>query len=81
MDCEERINRIIQWCREYQAEGVIQFNQWGCCQSQGMNVLLHNKLRQQGIPLLFLDGDHLDRRHHSEEQWRTRLEAFAEMLR
>lgn len=81
MDCEERINRVIRWCREYQAEGVIQFNQWGCRQSQGMNVLLQSKLRQQGIPLLFLDGDHLDRRHHSEEQWRTRLEAFAEMLR
>ncbi|MGC8779062.1 MAG: 2-hydroxyacyl-CoA dehydratase family protein, partial [Candidatus Caldatribacteriaceae bacterium] len=37
-------------------------------------------LRQKGIPFLLLDGDHLDRRHHAEEQWRTRLQAFAEML-
>jgi benzoyl-CoA reductase/2-hydroxyglutaryl-CoA dehydratase subunit BcrC/BadD/HgdB len=31
--------------------------------------------------VLFLDGDHLDRRHQAEEQWRTRLQAFTEMLK
>ncbi len=76
-----RTKRILQWFKEYQAEGAIQFNQWGCRQSQGMNALLRQSLRREGFPILFLDGDHLDRRHNTQEQWRTRLEAFAEILR
>ncbi|MEN3189171.1 MAG: 2-hydroxyacyl-CoA dehydratase family protein, partial [Atribacterota bacterium] len=80
MDEKARIARILQWVSEYQTEGVIQFNQWGCRQSQGMNALLRKTLRGEGVPVLFLDGDHIDRRHHTEEQWRTRLQAFAEML-
>lgn len=80
MDEKARLAQILRWIREYQIEGVIQFNQWGCRQSQGMNAVLRQRLRQEGVPLLLLDGDHLDRHHHTEEQWQTRLQAFAEML-
>lgn len=80
-DPTARLRRIVRWLSEYHAEGVIQFNQWGCRQSQGMNAVLQRSLRREGIPVLFLDGDHLDRRHHAEEQWRTRLQAFTEMLK
>lgn len=80
MDAEERLKRVLRWVAEYDLDGVIQFNQWGCRQSQGMNTLVQQALRREGVPVLFLDGDHLDRRHHAEEQWRSRLQAFAEIL-
>jgi len=77
---EPRIARILDWCEKYHADGVIQFNQWGCRQSQGMNYLLKKSLQKHGYPLLLLDGDHLDRKFYSEEQLRTRIEAFHEMM-
>jgi len=77
---EKRVNRILNWCEQFQADGVIQFNQWGCRQSQGMNFILKNMLQQKGYPVLLLDGDHIDRKFYSEEQLRTRIEAFYEML-
>uniref|UniRef100_A0A7V4TID2 2-hydroxyacyl-CoA dehydratase n=1 Tax=Candidatus Caldatribacterium saccharofermentans TaxID=1454753 RepID=A0A7V4TID2_9BACT len=75
-----RQGRILEALKRYDAEGAIQFTQWGCRQSQGMVVLLREKLLEAGYPVLFLDGDHLDRRHSAPEQLRTRLEAFVEVL-
>lgn len=75
-----RIAHILRALRAYDAEGVIQYTQWGCRQSQGMNAMLRKALLEAGYPVLLLDGDHLDRRHGGEEQVRTRLEAFREML-
>ena len=77
---EKRLDRVLHWCDQFQADGVIQFNQWGCRQSQGMNFLLKNTLQQKGYPVLLLDGDHIDKKFYSEEQLRTRIEAFHEML-
>ncbi|MGB9553899.1 MAG: 2-hydroxyacyl-CoA dehydratase subunit D, partial [bacterium] len=48
MDGQARLERILRWIQEYTIEGVIQFNQWGCRQSQGMNALLRKYLRQKG---------------------------------
>lgn len=79
-DGKGRLKNILRILREYEAQGAIQFNQWGCRQSQGMNALLRETLKKEGYPVLFLDGDHLDKRHNSQEQIRTRLEAFREML-
>ncbi|MBC7216865.1 MAG: 2-hydroxyacyl-CoA dehydratase, partial [Candidatus Caldatribacterium sp.] len=75
-----RTSRILRALKTYDAEGVIQFTQWGCRQSQGMSAILRQKILEAGYPVLLLDGDHLDRRHGGEEQLRTRLEAFREML-
>lgn len=75
-----RISRILQALEAYDAQGAIQFTQWGCRQSQGMNTMLRKALLAKGYPLLFLDGDHLDNRQGGEAQLRTRLEAFREML-
>lgn len=75
-----RIARIIHALKSYDAEGAIQYTQWGCRQSQGMNALLRKALLEAGYPVLLLDGDHVDARHGGEAQIRTRLEAFREML-
>lgn len=75
-----RISHTLKVLKAYDAEGAIQFTQWGCRQSQGMNAILRKALLEAGYPVLLLDGDHLDRSHGGEEQVRARLEAFREML-
>ncbi len=75
-----RIKRILNAMQTYDAEGAIQYTQWGCRQSQGMSTLLRKALLKAGYPVLLLDGDHVDTRHGGEAQVRTRLEAFREML-
>ena len=62
------------------AHGVIHFNHWGCKQVAGGVQLLKAALRDEGIPLLILDGDALDRRNSHDGQLKTRLEAFFELL-
>ncbi|BER93464.1 2-hydroxyacyl-CoA dehydratase subunit D [Atrimonas thermophila] len=80
MRADLRIKRTLAWLKGYGAQGVIHCNQWGCRQSQGMEFLLRRSLNAAGYPVLFLDGDHLDRNYFSLEQLKTRLQAFREML-
>ncbi len=81
LEADQRIAAIIRLLRETRAHAAMQFTQWGCRQSQGMNELLRRALREEGYPLLTLDGDHLDHSHYSEEQLRTRIDAFAETVK
>ncbi|MDK2896102.1 MAG: hypothetical protein PWP04_222 [Candidatus Atribacteria bacterium] len=76
----KRISHVLQLVQEFEVQGVVQFNQWGCRQSQGMNFPLRQALRKQEIPFLELDGDQIDQNHRSDEQWKTRIQALAEML-
>jgi benzoyl-CoA reductase/2-hydroxyglutaryl-CoA dehydratase subunit BcrC/BadD/HgdB len=42
--------------------------------------MIRDAVNDEGVPFLDLDGDCVDPRSHSEEQYRTRLESFAEIL-
>lgn len=65
---------------ELDSDGIINFCHWGCKQSSGGVMLLKEKLKSTGKPLLILDGDGMDRRNSHDGQIRTRLEAFLEVL-
>ena len=62
------------------ADAVIHFCHWGCKQASGGSILLKEKMKELGIPMLILDGDGIDRRNSHDGQIKTRLEAFLEML-
>ncbi len=66
--------------RALRPDAVIQFCHWGCKQSSGGSILLKEKMKDMGIPMLILDGDGIDRRNSHDGQIKTRLEAFLEML-
>lgn len=61
-------------------DAVIQFCHWGCKQSSGGSMILKERFREKGIPMLILDGDGIDKRNSHDGQIKTRLEAFLEML-
>ncbi len=66
--------------RALRPEAVIQFCHWRCKQFSGGSILLKEKMKDMGIPMLILDGDGIDRRNSHDGQIKTRLEAFLEML-
>ncbi len=66
--------------REMDADAVIHFCHWGCKQASGGSILLKEKMKELGIPMLILDGDGIDKRNSHDGQIKTRLEAFLEIL-
>ena len=61
-------------------DAVIHFCHWGCKQASGGSILLKEKMKELGIPMLILDGDGIDKRNSHDGQIKTRLEAFLEIL-
>ncbi len=71
------LQRLAQ---ELHPDAVIHFCHWGCKQASGGSVLLKEAMKEEGIPMLILDGDGIDKRNNHDGQIKTRLEAFLEML-
>ena len=61
-------------------DAVIHFCHWGCKQASGGSLILKEKMKEKGIPMLILDGDGIDKRNSHDGQIKTRLEAFLELL-
>ncbi|MGB9857163.1 MAG: 2-hydroxyacyl-CoA dehydratase subunit D [Dictyoglomaceae bacterium] len=79
-DVEERFKLALEGVKEYKAQGVIIFNQWGCRQGAGNSYILRKKLIENGIPAIVIDGDLIDASNFPSEQIKTRVEAFLEVL-
>ena len=77
---ERRLEVIERLVDDYSIDGVVQFAQWGCRQSNGGAAIIARELRKKGIPFLNLDGDGVDARCGTEAQAITRLGAFIELL-
>ncbi|HEY8541341.1 MAG TPA: 2-hydroxyacyl-CoA dehydratase family protein [Pseudothermotoga sp.] len=80
-DLSKRTNFVTKLASDFKVQGVIHFNHWGCKQSSGSVVLLKEKFEQIGIPFLSLDGDCVDHTNQSAAQYKTRIEAFLEMIK
>lgn len=77
---EKRIGHLKKLARQYRIDGAINPCNWGCRQGAGARGLIENGLKEIGVPVLNLDVDCVDSRKFTEGQFRTRLEAFMEML-
>lgn len=86
MDCpfagpvERRVEAVLRLARAYRADGVVHFSHRGCKALTGGFPFVARSLREAGIPVLELSGDCVDNRSPATAPWRSRLEAFAEML-
>jgi benzoyl-CoA reductase/2-hydroxyglutaryl-CoA dehydratase subunit BcrC/BadD/HgdB len=65
---------------EFGIDGAILFATPACRHSKGNSAIMKEALRARGVPLLVLDMDIADPRAYGEEQTRTRLEGFIELL-
>ncbi len=77
---DHRIAHLQDLARRYQVHGAINPCHWGCRQGSGSRGLIHEGLKQVGVPVLNLEVDCVDPRNFAEGQLRTRLQAFVEML-
>jgi benzoyl-CoA reductase/2-hydroxyglutaryl-CoA dehydratase subunit BcrC/BadD/HgdB len=77
---EAKAQLCSELAKKCNCDGVIHFAHWGCKQTSGGVNILKKRLQEDGIPLLLLDGDAVDRRNDGAGQIRTRVEAFMEML-
>ncbi|MEA4923519.1 MAG: 2-hydroxyacyl-CoA dehydratase family protein [Eubacteriaceae bacterium] len=77
---EVRGRRAIQTARQLNANGIILFTHWGCRGTAGGVRIMEDMAREEGVPLLVLDGDGCDLKNINEGQMVTRVEAFLEML-
>jgi benzoyl-CoA reductase/2-hydroxyglutaryl-CoA dehydratase subunit BcrC/BadD/HgdB len=77
---ENRAETMLRLAREYQVDGAVHFNHWGCRQSTGGSPVIRDRLLAAGIPCLILEGDCVDEREYQEGQTRTRLETFLSSL-
>lgn len=78
---EKRIEYFEKWVDEYSIDGVILHENMSCRPScTGMIDLKNAIQRDKGIPVLILQCDMNDPRAYSEEQIKTRIEGFIELM-
>lgn len=77
---ERKMESILSMAKRLNASSAIIFCHFGCRQSNGGANLLQERLMQEGLRTLVIDGDACDRRNMGTEQARTRLQAYFEML-
>ena len=77
---ENRINAVLKYARELDADGIVWFCHWGCKQTAGSSSAAKKILEEKGFPTLILDGDGCSRQNANDGQAVTRMEAFLELL-
>lgn len=77
---ERKASLITGLVDKLNPDAVINFCHWGCRQSSGGMMILKKEMQKRDIPFLSIDGDGVDRRNSENEQIRTRLEAFLEII-
>lgn len=77
---ENRINAVLKYAKELDANGVVWYCHWGCKQTAGSSSAAKEILEENGIPTLVLDGDGCNSQNVNDGQTVTRMEAFLELL-
>jgi len=76
-----RLNLMEKMIKDYKIDGLVIHSARSCKPYSVGQYDIKNKLRKRiGIPSVIIDGDITDARAYSEEQARTRLEAFFETM-
>jgi benzoyl-CoA reductase/2-hydroxyglutaryl-CoA dehydratase subunit BcrC/BadD/HgdB len=68
-------------CKDWDVDGCVLNYPYSCRITSGMYMVRDVLQRELGLPTLLLEADAYDNRQYSVGQLRTRVEAFAELLR
>ncbi len=74
---EDRFEQVIQWVKEYRADGVLYYSLQFCHAYNVEYVKMERALREAGIPVLKIESDYGD---EDVGQLKTRIEAFMEQI-
>ena len=77
-----RLSIILEACKQLKVDGVLNHYHVGCRSVAGDALILKEAIQKElGIPVLTLEWENFDPRVYDHEQYKTRLEAFREMIR
>lgn len=77
-----RIQALIGAVKRYHLDGVLNLFHYSCRFFAGDPLILKDAVEKEtGVPVMVLEGDLYDPRFYTAEQLRTRIEAFAEMMK
>ena len=80
--CPMRIKSISGAIKRYRLDGALIMFHYSCRYFAGDPLILKDAVQKEaGVPVMVLEADLYDPRFYTAEQMRTRLEAFAEMLK
>ena len=77
---DRKVDNILKMCNKLKIDGVVHLCHVGCKQSFGGAYILKEKLENSNIKTLIIDGDGIDKRNGNDEQIRTRMEAFLDII-
>ena len=76
----ERIRVMAELARKYRVDGIVHFSHHGCRTASGGALMIKEALRDEGWPVLVLEGDCIDGRSEACGGMLTRMQAFLEIL-
>ncbi len=78
---DRRFDLMLSLVKDFSADGVILPTNWGCrMMSVGLTVVKDAVYKKLGVPSLIIDVDSSDWRNYNEDQVKTKLEGFLEIL-
>jgi benzoyl-CoA reductase/2-hydroxyglutaryl-CoA dehydratase subunit BcrC/BadD/HgdB len=77
---QNRVTHLKKLAAEYKVHGAINPCNWGCRQGTGARGMIEEGLKEIGVPVLNLEVDCIDARKFTDWQFKTRIEAFVEMM-
>ena len=78
----KRIANIIEACKKFDFDGIFFYHHFSCRLYGTESQIVRDAVRKElNIPTMVVEGDIFDPRFYTVEQLRTRIEAFAEMVK
>ena len=76
------VEDIMQVCKEYELDGIIYFQQWGCTVSEGLaQITAEETEKRLGIPTLILEGRQLIQEIFNPDDIKSKLDAFIDLCK
>lgn len=76
------VEDMIQVCKEYELDGIIYFQQWGCTVSEGLGQITAEEAEKRlGIPTLILEGRQLIQEIFNPDDIKSKLDAFIDLCK
>ena len=78
---KKRKEMVLKACREYHIDGAVLHRNKSCLPiTLGQMDIMRELEKELDVPSVIIDADHMDSDNFSEAQFRTRVDAFMEML-
>jgi hypothetical protein len=77
-----RIDSILEACKKNRIDGLFWYNHFSCRPTYTDSMMIIQEVKEKlDLPAILVEGDAYDPRYYTKECLRTRIEAFAEIMK